>query len=80
MFSFKNLEGLLSHEDPHRAVKADPNCMETHPRTIEAYLCAMETYPWSSVVEPEPEPHGAETFGRSQSWNVEVSAPAPGQL
>jgi hypothetical protein len=26
----------------------------------------------------EPEPAGAETFGRSQ--NIEVSAPAPGQL
>jgi hypothetical protein len=30
----------------------------------------------SSVVEPEPQ--GAETFGWSR--NVEVSAPAPGQL
>ncbi len=30
----------------------------------------------ATVVEPEP--HGAETFGRSRSRN-EVSAPAPGQ-
>jgi hypothetical protein len=31
----------------------------------------------TSVVEPEPEPQGAETFGRS--WYIEVSTPAPGQ-
>ncbi len=36
--------------------------------------------PRGSVVEPEPELHGARTFGRSLSWsqNGEVSAPAPG--
>jgi hypothetical protein len=28
----------------------------------------------------EPEPAGAETFGWSRSRNIEVSAPAPGQL
>jgi hypothetical protein len=31
-----------------------------------------------SVVEPELEPHGAETFGWSRSRTIEVSAPAPG--
>jgi hypothetical protein len=34
--------------------------------------------PIVSVVEPEPELHGAETFGWRQSRNIEVSAPAPG--
>ncbi len=35
----------------------------------------------SRVAEPElePEPAGAETFGRSRSRYTEVSAPAPGQ-
>ncbi len=33
----------------------------------------------SSVVEPEPEPQGAGTFGRNQSRYTEFSAPAPDQ-
>jgi hypothetical protein len=40
--------------------------------------------PWSPILEKvscsvvEPELQGAETLGRSRSWNVEASAPAPG--
>ncbi len=42
----------------------------------QAHLYSIDL---SSVVEPEPELQGAETFGwsRSRSRNVEVSAPAP---